>query len=249
MQFNLKFMREFFKFFHKTENSIEEDDKSTFKSMPVGEITVTTPKEVVKFPLHVTLEDYATSLNTAWVVRTVDGRTVVIFHLDCFTASVNTPNMNGLFATIAHEVGHYLAGHFDNEANKNLDIKTPEQEFFIKLYQSNPTAETEMRYMRCLFFALLKGAVTIAELEADLLALRFVPLAELVHIHTQDFRNEKNPFTVLEKVNRINRLNRLMQDRPINTQGYELSIEFFELGNKLLGYVTPTIKEPAALVE
>lgn len=228
MQFNLKFMREFFKFFHRTENSVDESNAPDLKTLTVGEIHALTPdKGLVKIPLHITMQDRQT-LNTAWMIRTVENTFAVVFHLDCFMASINTPDMNGLYATVAHEIGHYLAGHFENKPNGNLDIKSAEQDFFINQYYANPTPENEAKYMRCLFFALLKGGVNIREIEADLMALKFVPLSELVHIHTLDFRDEKNPFTVVEKVNRIKRLNAMVQDKPIDTKGYSLYIELFD---------------------
>lgn len=228
MQFNLKFMREFFKFFHKTDTGVEENNDTNFKSLPVGMVHVLTPQGLTKIPLHIT-QDERQTLNTAWVVELVDGRIMILFHLDCFMESLDTPEMNGLYATVAHEVGHYLAGHFGGKANKNLDIKTEDQEFLIKQYHANPSTENEMRYMRCLFFSLLRGAVNIAELEADLIALKFVPLAELVHIHTLDFKDEKNPFTVVEKVNRIKRLNAIVGQKKIDTQGYSLFIHLYDM--------------------
>lgn len=230
MQFNLKFMREFFKFFHQVENDPVNDvnDFSKFNSLEVGVVSVKTPTGKKNFPLHITQEKRQAH-NTAWIVRLVNGRLIILFYLDCFMQCIDTPNMNGLYATVAHEVGHYLAGHFDRTPNKNLDIKTEEQEFFIKQYQANPTLQNEMRYMRCLFFALLRGAVNIAEIEADMIALKLVPLADLVHIHTQDFNNHSNPFTIVEKVNRIKWLNRYYEMKRIDSTGYELHIELHDM--------------------
>lgn len=229
MKFNLKFMREFFKFFHQTDNAAFEDtETSSFTSLEVGVVRVTTPKGVKQFPLHITQQKRQT-LNTAWIVKLVGGKLIIVFYIDCFMQSIDTPYLNGLYATVAHEVGHYLAGHFDREPNKNLDIKTAEQEFFIKQYQANPTPENEIRYMRCLFFALMRGGVNIAELEADMIALKLVPLAELVHIHTQDFKNEENPFTVVEKVNRIKWLNNYCENNKIKSEGYDLSVTLHDM--------------------
>lgn len=227
MQFNLKFMREFYKFFHRTEMSVDGTDNDKLKTLTVGEIHVITPDKVFEIPLHITMKNRQT-INTAFIMKTIDDKFAVVFHLDCFMELLGTPSLNGLYATVAHEIGHYLAGHFEGSPNKNLDIKTPEQEFFIAEYNKNPTPAIEHQYMRCLFFALLKGGVNIAELEADMLALKFVPLSELVHIHTLDFRNEENPFTVVEKVNRIKRLNALYQGKDIDTTGYSLYIKLYD---------------------
>lgn len=235
MHFNLKFMREFFKFFHTTDTSVSESTDPNFNSLHVGNINAITPETgLVVLPLHIT-QDKRQTLDTAWIVRLVDGKTMVVFHLDCFMESINTPDMNALYATVAHELGHYFSGHFDREPNKNLDIKAEDQDFLIKQYNANPCIENEIRYMRCLFFCLIRGGVNIAELEADMLALRFVPLSELVHIHTQDFKNEANPFTILEKVSRIKRLNAYAETaqyakmREPSSERYSLYIELFDM--------------------
>lgn len=230
MKFNLKFMREFFKFFHKTETQVQENypESDVFNTKEIGVVNVMSPEGFVNIPLKIT-PDERDVLNTAWMMKTVGGEYAIVFHIDHFVKCYGSEDMNDLYATVAHEIGHYLAGHFEKNANGNVDVKPEVQEFFFNRYQGNKTEANEVAYMRSVFFALLKGGVIIKEIEADLIALRFVELNDLVHIHTEDFQNKKNPFTVLEKVNRIRRLNKFSEDNDIDRQGYSLYIKLHEI--------------------
>lgn len=230
MQFNLKFMREFFKFFRTTEGDARVDDSLNMSTREVGEINVITPTDKYTFVLAITNDGHTN--NTAYMVKTVDGNFIVVLHIDYFIKQVYSDNMNGLYAVVAHEIGHYLAGHFEQEADAFVDVKREVQQFFFNRYKEDTTLANEISYMRSVFFSLLKGGVVVRELEADLTALRFVPVADLVHVHSQDFNNPKNVFTVVEKVNRIKRLNQYVEDHDIEREGYHLFIQLYDINKK-----------------
>lgn len=227
MQFNLRFMREFFKFFHRSEMDGITSSSDVMNTKEVGEINIITPKGKETISLAITDEKRNTQ-NTAWMIKTIDGRFIVIFHIDYFIKQLFSHNMDALYATVAHEIGHYLCGHFENAPSASLDVKREVQDFFHKQYEHSPTPANEVAYMRSVFFALLKGGVVIRELEADMMALKFVPVANLVHIHTQDFDDKVNVFTVVEKVNRIKRLNHYAENNDIDKEGYNLFVQLYD---------------------
>lgn len=109
--------------------------------------------------------------------------------------------MNRLMATIAHEVGHYVCEQHNNEDyGRQLNLK---HERLVRLSSEAYEDPSKARsYYRATLFSLLRGGVTLRESDADACASLYVPVDDLILVHTEDF-SHPNKFAVQEKFNRV----------------------------------------------
>ena len=227
MELNLGMFREFVKFFKRNDVDHNELKSNLIGLKDIGKIKVKTPAEEITFPLSITDRDDGSQ--SAYMAKMTNGDIHVVLHIDYFCQVMEHDFFPIFTGTIAHEVGHYLAGHFNGGIiNEYLNVKEEVQRFFASRYQETKSLKDEHCYMRSVAASLLKGGVFNMELQADLQALHFVSLSDLIHTHSIDLDNKENIFPVMEKVNRINLLNKIVSDKPVNREGYELHIEFYK---------------------
>lgn len=146
------------------------------------------------------------------MVNTTDGDTFVLISEKDFFGW----DMNYLFAVLAHELGHFISGHLGSGQKESwLDKRVDAQKRTLVLAEQYSKLGNADRYYRrysaSCFSALLDGAVLDLELEADLVALRYVPVSDLISIHARDLL-AVNHAVRLEKHNRIARLSSLLNN-------------------------------------
>lgn len=148
----------------------------------------------------------------AYLVTWSDDTNGIVFSRELYVNS----DLNRLNAVIAHEMGHYICGHHTSPGyGRQLDINTDR---LIKLSRlagaTDATEKDRLKYLRAVMFNLLRGGVIERELEADLTASFFVPIDDLILIHTEDL-DHFSPSAMLEKKNRIVKLNSY-KDREVS---------------------------------
>ena len=77
--------------------------------------------------------------------------------------------------------------------------------------------------MNATLHSLLKGGCNALELEADIIALKFIHLNDLIVIHLETMV-ENNMFARGEKMNRIKQLTKYVNDYDIDQKGYGLEL-------------------------
>ena len=130
-------------------------------------------------------------------------------------------------ACIAHEIGHYTAGHlFPGNENKDGFLFAPKRDFHIESYKKSPTDEGYFKAHSETMKAILRGAILRKEIEADIYANKFVPKQDIINCHSVSMR-EPNPFASLEKRNRIDYIAKNFSVYPERPEGYfKLEIHF-----------------------
>lgn len=161
------------------------------------------------------------------VVKTTDDEVSVVVHKNIIET---TPDH--LFkCIIAHEIGHWLAGHFDKTTVSGhsgeilyKDSKLPE---LIKNYERDNCDFNFYRIHKHVLKGLLRGGILKKEIEADYGASKYIPLQDILLIHSGDMM-AKNPFASLEKRNRINFISKSFQPYAPRDDGtyFKLEIHF-----------------------
>lgn len=160
-------------------------------------------------------------------IKTIDDEVSIVVH---DRALESTPDH--LFkCIIAHEVGHWLAGHFDKkpDANNFDELLYNDQRFpeLIKDYKRDDSDYNFYRVHRHVLKGLLRGGILKKEIEADYGASKFIPMQDILLIHSCDMM-AKNPFASLEKRNRINFISKSFQPYAPHDDGtyFKLEIHF-----------------------
>lgn len=130
--------------------------------------------------------------------------------------------MNRLMATIAHEVGHYVCTHQTNE-NYGRQLHNKHERLTQLSSEAFDNPDKACSYYRATLFSLLRGGVTLRESEADACASLYVPVDDLILIHTEDF-SHPNKFAVQEKFNRVKWLIELKKTEVKNKLKLELKL-------------------------
>lgn len=117
-----------------------------------------------------------------------------------------------IVATVAHEVGHYLDPEIASDDAKLLTERTSKLKLLKNLFNSeqNPLKSLPIykRFNTATLTSLLRGGVLKQEIAADLIAVRYVHVNDLILTHMDDLSAD-NPFVRIEKQNRINFLSQL----------------------------------------
>lgn len=118
-----------------------------------------------------------------------------------------------IMAVIAHEVGHYCCEHIIHQGyGRQLDVDTERLEKLSKIASDKNSTDRDFKnYARGLFFSLLRGGVTVREKEADLVASFYVPVDDLIAVHSEDLIPKYSLAARLEKANRLKFLNVLAE--------------------------------------
>lgn len=221
---NIGFYRELEKYFIQTEEKNITKDITNINHFDLGVIKIKTPYKNFGLPLIFTKDK--NSIDNAAIVKFTSDEICICFSNELLEKCLNEDNLDIMYAICAHEIGHYLSGHFNNDINNNfLNIKTEEQKFLFSEYKRLQTNSSYTLYMRNVLTSLLRGGCTIKELEADLKALNFITFDNLISMHIK-LLHKDNIFTRIEKLNRIKYLEKYISENKIDIEDYELDIEF-----------------------
>ncbi len=153
-------------------------------------------KRILSVDMCICLDDKFTTKDTC-AVKYKDGSIAVLVSVDNYPDLIGKGKANNLFVSIiAHEIGHILCGHLNDSRQSLVDINKQKQ---LRLLNNKA-------YLRSVVFSVLKGGCLDMELEADLEALKIVPLHDLISVHAQAAFYHENDLVRIEKQNRIARL-------------------------------------------
>jgi hypothetical protein len=195
--------------FLKVEELVAEKEKpvDAVTFMVLGHVAYFVNNIEFTIPLALWSKENESHTNAS-IVRLVNDDKLIILNRSFFTDAL----VSELYGSIAHELGHLIGGHLDPATDKSKIIFTVNGKEILAaadLYKGDPSDENYDAYMRNLFEGLMAGGTNGVELEADILALKLVPLEWLILCHSGDLRNCENPYTSLEKANRITHLLKL----------------------------------------
>lgn len=203
----MQLFRAFFNHYKHTEENIESKRLTSVSLNKSGIVTITTREKTTVYDLSVVDVE-----SSGMAIRTTDNDIIICFGEEAMEVFRQTHNgLNTLKSIVAHEAGHIINGDLDLENIRpdfvNVDKEVQENLFKIAMNTEDP--KKNIQYLRSVMSGMLKGGCLEQELKADLSALRFISLEDLIHIHSLDLKhiNKSNPYIALEKVNRINQLN------------------------------------------
>lgn len=132
-----------------------------------------------------------------------------------------------LKATIAHEVGHIISGHFEKGyKNKGALAFAAKAMAAIALHNKMKSDKSYHRANIEIMKSLFRGSISQTEIEADMAANKFVSKQDIIYIHS-DSLGQPNPFASLEKRNRINFISRNFPEGSERAEGFfKLEIHF-----------------------
>lgn len=156
-------------------------------------------------------------------------RTMICFESSFLTSIRENENHHVLRGVCAHEVGHYLSGHLTKtgRGKSYLNVNREDQKFLFAEHTRLSTRSSYQTYKRCVFLSLLKGGCDDRELEADIQALNFVSITDMIMTHMSGILTA----SVFSRIETSNRIKWLMKHLEENGQhntndGYELKIVF-----------------------
>lgn len=231
-QMKMKHFKNFFDHYKACDVSVDVSETDSLYLGYIGTVKVKTPTKTLEYEIF-----HSENVDTCSAIRTTSEDFIIVFSTDFLNNECVIHNVaTVLKGIIAHELGHLINGDLE-AGSDNLGWLTINKETQIRLFEIARTtgmAKDEDRYYRCVLSSMMRGGCLEKELNADLTALRFVPLEDIVYIHSLSFEKIKdNPYTTLEKVNRIrflNAFNKSMlatnEDIEAYTEGYSMEVYF-----------------------
>lgn len=183
------------------------DIESLKHSSKLINVEYETPETKGSLPVVVTPDDIGGEMI---LVKTSDGAVFIAVSNDYFIEKGFTVEF---YTCVAHELGHYLSGHLDRV---ELSVPNLYKEENLKLCEAGDQEE----HVRLSVKAVLEGGYLEKELEADLVAVKFVGMANVVAMQISSAGNADNPLVALDKFNRCVALSKL----DCNGAGYSISI-------------------------
>lgn len=213
---NLTFYKELVKELAKAD-SAGSDANGPISPMIIdaGLVEFEVPEPIVDKKATWTLPFYIEANNPkamcGYLADFVDGDIAVVISQQYFVNADTTR----LMAVIAHEVGHYILGHHkDSSYGRQLNVRTERLETLSrKAGQEDASQKDHDCYVRAAMFSLLRGGCLVRETEADTAASIYVPVNDLILVHSEDL-DHPNPAAVLEKKNRLVWLNKTKETEP-----------------------------------
>jgi len=215
--------------FIRIEESNRGKPTSTITRGKVGKLIISTPDQTYELPIAHVVE-FNDILDTT-LIETSDGEVFIGVAKNIVDMIMeNDVRMNLVWAILAHEAGHYVSEHLNTyvtvngfDEGKSLDVRERQQQLAIDRYLNNPTESNYRRYMLTLLTCLLRGACHKAEIEADMLACKFVSITDMIMCCAYS-DNKNNIFTALENHNAIQRLKKLQPLTAEERSGYNLEL-------------------------
>lgn len=203
----MQLFRAFFNHHKHTEGNVESKHLSSVSLNKRGIVVITACEKTTAYNLSIVDVE-----SNGMAIRTTDNEIIICFGEKAMEMFHQTHNgLNTLKSVVAHEAGHIINGDFDleNIGPDFVNVDKEVQENLFKIAMNTEDPKKNIQYLRSVVSAMLKGGCLEKELKADLSALRFISLENLIHIHSLGLKNvnEGNPYIALEKVNRINQLN------------------------------------------
>ena len=215
--------------FIRIEESNMEKPTLTITHSQVGKLIILTPDQTYELPIVHVVE--FNDVSDTSLIETSDGEVFIGVAKNVVDMIMeNDVRMNLVWAVLAHEVGHYVSEHLNTyvtidgiNEGKSLDIRGRQHQIAIDRYLNNPTESNYRRYMLTLLTCLLRGACHKAEIEADIMACKFVGITDMIMCCACS-DNKNNIFTALENHNAIQRLKKLQPLTAEERSGYNLEL-------------------------
>lgn len=189
---------------------------SKFTPRRVGKVNFENNGEIKELPLVIDLENVITG---SCLVRTTDDNIyIVIPKKDLMSYSQNV-----ILATCAHEIGHYICGHILGGRVSFVTQNKRKQMYYYEKHKEDDKDYSTF-YMRSVFFGLLRKGVLDMEIEADIIASKYISIDQLICVHSMDL-SDNSAVVVAEKVNRINILNEMLSNENLNKKNMTVTID------------------------
>jgi hypothetical protein len=213
---------------HEIDSPSTDRTGSSIMLAPIGKI-VYQDFNVQGFPVkEMVLNRTNTKGDTDFfALLTTTGEFSIVVHDD---ALATTPDQK-FRAIMAHEIGHYVMGHFEDwhkKKTKNQVLYHDSKLFdLLNKYEKDRSDFNFYKAQRHMLKSLLRGSILRQELEADYGASKYVSKQDIIYIHSTDMKQD-NPIVSLEKRNRIDFISRNFDDYPPNSDGsyFKLEIHF-----------------------
>lgn len=131
-------------------------------------------------------------------------------------------NFSEIETIIAHELGHYLSGHFDNGDSAYLSMYESESKIAVNNDDQDQHAYWTSR-------SVADGGYIIREMQADTIAAHFVGIDRVFHMQMSDAFSHDNLTVTIEKLNRLKYLDAKFKGIATPTDGYQMGIEAIDL--------------------
>lgn len=194
------------------ENTAPDNQGNDLSYYPAGVVKYVTPVDKGEVNFAITSDECALGCDCA-LVEFKDGEVAIVVTDKTYINASDTE----LRALVAHELGHLISGHikdkplsFPNLYREEVERAYAEGDANIHIYWTTK--------------AIVDGGYLSIELEADLIASKFVELRDVCFMQLNEGFKHKNPTVVLEKYNRLKALNDMLKDTQTPSDGYSFEI-------------------------
>lgn len=199
----------------------DDHGKPFEKIWRIGTVKWNAPKINGQVPLYMGVSSVCEKTGytqSTTVVRFTDGEVAIVVTSEDFTHGFS------FYAIMAHEVGHMIKGHLYRKEGDFVNLHTEEIKKLVEqdLYDEHVHLTSK---------AVTDGACLIQELEADMEAIKFVGIPDIILMHLEAASSHVNPLARMEKLNRIKHLYQQLQSnhklyKPRN--GWHLDIVIWD---------------------
>lgn len=165
------------------------DVKSVRHSTPYLHAEYETPDTKGCIPIVITPDDIGSEM---MLIKSVGESVLIVVNSDYFVEHGITVDF---YACVAHEIGHYLSGHLNKVEWSLPNLYKKEN---LRLCEAGAQEE----HCRLSVKAILEGGYLEKEFEADLVAAKFLGIANVVTMQISSAGRVNNPIVALDKINR-----------------------------------------------
>ena len=212
-EFKAQLLKELIAF--ENNNIPTKENEESVSTVLAGYVHYRAGDDIGKVELEVGFNDVVSSL-----VKYKTGKTSIVINHNDFSNKI----FSVLEAIIAHELGHYLSGHLDKDDHSYLSLYETESKTAIDIGDQEGHIYWSAR-------CITEGGYIVREMQADMLAARFVGIGKIFHMQMSDAFEHDNLTVAIEKLNRLKYLNDCFKEDVTPANGYEMAIEFIKPGS------------------
>lgn len=212
--------RDLIRFLLKDEEAVAKETEK-YKALEIREVTMGTVNGI-SLRLAMYPPDIDRSPYLVQSVRYVDGQISINVDIDTLITSQVCAYKDVWFfkASVAHEIGHIEMGHLNNDQTAH---QQNHHDIDFLTYQTD-----NKNYMQ-----IYCGYVIREEFEADIKAMEYVPVQDIINMHLVPMRGGKQISSFAAKMEKVNRLvhyaNMLLNDhKPTKNLKFSINDDFLK---------------------